>query len=124
MKSTTHPFPLVLVPAWHRFAFWLLFAIGAAWGAVLGSALVAKPLAWFMVAAAGRVPASREFAERQLVHGLDAVSRTPAGAPLIVLALTLASAFLVASSGMQWLREREHEQALSARPGRARHRAG
>ena len=90
MKSTNRslaPLALVSAPARDGLAFWLLFVVGAVWGAVLGSALV-RPVS--------------------------------AGAPLIVAAFTLGSAFLVAGSGTQWLRERQQERARDRAQERAR----
>ena len=97
--------PLGLVPAWRRPAFWILFALGAFWGAVLGSAVAAEPFVWALVL---RTPVHTPTQADVAIFGVLAnAPRTQLRATVIVWTFTLAGGFVTAGLGLRWLRRRE-----------------
>jgi hypothetical protein len=107
MATTTEQLPLALVPAWRRPVFWLLFALGAWWGTIIGSAAVAHPFLWQILVPSATRPQYGTAIHDAVVPPLVAASGTQPGATAIVWTFALGSGLVLACGGLRWLRRRE-----------------
>jgi hypothetical protein len=80
-----------------------MFAGGAVWGAVLGSALVGTGRLWVLPARTATGRAAQESVE----HAARATARTQPGASATVWLFTIASGVLVANLGIRHFRRFE-----------------